>query len=90
MAVSLLSGLLISKSVLSTLGIQLNSSQGWKTIHKLASDASLLMLGLHLVLHLKWIHTNLKWYLVPFVTRLLHCPRSRALTVQSTQMKKTH
>lgn len=90
MTASLFSGLLISRSFTSTLGIQWNISQGWRSIYKLASDVSLIMLGLHFALHLKWIHTNLKWYLISPVVRLLQRPRAGALAVRSVQMKETH
>jgi hypothetical protein len=81
MTASMLSGLLISKSVMSTLGIQLNTGHGWESIHKLASDVSLIMLGLHFALHFKWVVTNLKRYLVSPMIHLLQRPRAGALTV---------
>jgi hypothetical protein len=61
---SLFTGLLISKSVMSTLGITLDVSQGWKSIHSLLSDASVMVLGIHLALHLKWITANIGRYIV--------------------------
>ena len=90
MTTSFFSGLLISRSVMSTLGIQLNAGHGWESIHRLASDASLITLGLHFALHFKWVVTNLKRYLVFPVFRLFQRPRAGALTVQSVQMKETH
>jgi hypothetical protein len=90
MTASFFSGLLISKSVMSTLGIQLNAGHGWESIHRLASDASLIMLGLHFALHFKWVVTNLKRYLVSPTIRLFQRPRAGALAVRSAQMKETH
>ena len=64
MTTAMFSGLMISKSIMTKLGIQLDVSRSWKTIHTLASDASLTLLGLHFALHFKWIVSNLKRYLV--------------------------
>ena len=61
---SFFSGLLISKDVISTLGIQLNVGGAWKMIHSLTSDASVLILGLHTALHWKWIVINIGRYVV--------------------------
>ena len=90
MTTAMLSGLLISKSVMSTLGIQLNANHGWESIHKLASDAFLIMLGLHFALHLKWVATNLKRYLVSPVIRLFRHPRVGALAAQPIRVEKNH
>lgn len=61
---SLFSGLLISKDVMSTLGIQLTVSGGWKSIHTLLSDLSVVLLGIHFALHWKWIMTHVGRYIV--------------------------
>lgn len=61
---AIFSGLMISKDVMSFLGIQLDVSRSWKTIHNLASDASLILLGIHFALHWKWILTNVGRYIV--------------------------
>ena len=82
MTAAMLSGLLISRSVMSTLGAQLNASHGWESIHRLAADTSLIMLGLHFALHFKWVVTHLKRYLVSPIVRLFQRPRAGALAVQ--------
>jgi hypothetical protein len=56
---SIFSGLLISKDVMALLGIQLDVSRGWKSIHTLMSDASLILLSVHTALHWKWIVTSI-------------------------------
>jgi hypothetical protein len=61
---AIFSGILISKDVLQLFGIQLNAGQGWKSIHHLTSDASLLTLGVHIAMHWKWILSNLGRYVV--------------------------
>lgn len=68
---SLFSGLMISKDVLSTLGIQIGEvSRGWKSIHTLTSDASLILLGIHFALHWKWVVSNVGRYIVTPVASL--------------------
>ena len=77
MTAAILSGLMISKDVMSFFGIQLDVSRSWKTIHNLASDASVIMLGIHFALHWKWVVTNIGRYIVNPV-RSLFQPQARA------------
>jgi hypothetical protein len=73
----LLSGLLISRSVLPTLGIQVASNPAWRFLHSSAADFSLLLLGLHLALQWKWILSTTKRY--------LFSPRKRSAQPQALQ-----
>lgn len=59
----LLSGLMISESVLAVLGIRLERNPVWEGLHRSLSDAVVLVLGLHLALHWKWIVTQLDRYI---------------------------
>ena len=61
---TLFSGLLISESVLATFGIQLDVSRSWRSIHVMMSDASVILLGIHFALHLKWVIANIGRYIV--------------------------
>ena len=61
---ALFSGLMISESVLATLGIQLDVSRSWKMIHSLTSDLSVVLLGVHAALHWKWITNSIGRYIV--------------------------
>lgn len=86
MTAAMLSGLLISKSILGTLGIQLNVSHQWQVIHNLASDISLILLGIHFALHFKWLVFNLKRYLIlPVLRRFRHTPAG-TLTAQPVRI----
>jgi hypothetical protein len=86
MTASIFSGLMISKSVLSTLGIQLDVSQGWKSIHTLSSDASIILLGVHSALHWKWIVDTFKRFvLIPLRGLSL---RPRTLAAQPVKINK--
>lgn len=61
---SFLSGILISKDVMSALGIQLNVSGGWASLHHLTSDLSVILLGVHTALHWKWIVNAVNRYIL--------------------------
>jgi len=95
---SMFSGLMISESILATLGIQLEVSRAWKSIHTLTSDASLILLGIHFALHWKWVVTNVGRYLVTPVISLFRGspgsgtgqrhPAPQALTVQPIRINE--
>jgi hypothetical protein len=86
---SIFSGLLISKDVLSTLGIQLGEvSRGWKSIHALTSDASSILLGIHFALHWKWIVANVGRYLVTPIVNMFRGPAPRAMAVQPVRVNE--
>ncbi len=77
MTAVMLSGLMISKDIMSLLGIQLDVSRSWKTIHNLASDASIILLGIHFALHWKWVVTNIGHYIVNPIRNLFQ-PQAQA------------
>ena len=79
---ALFSGLLISQSVLATFGIHLDVSRSWRSIHELLSDASLLLLGVHVALHWKWSVVNLNRYLLNPVRSLFQRRSRRAMRAQ--------
>ena len=86
---SLFSGLLISKDVMSTLGIQLNVSGAWKMLHSLTSDASVLILGLHVAMHWKWIVNSIGRYVVNPVRNLFQRqPIPQAMSAQPVPVKQ--
>lgn len=86
---SFFSGLLISKDVMSALGIQLEVNGGWKSIHTLLSDASVIILGVHVALHWKWIMTSLGRYVVgPSRGLLQRRTAPQALAVQPVRVEK--
>jgi len=87
---SLFSGLLISKDVMSTLGIQLDVNRSWKSIHTLMSDASVIMLGVHVALHWKWIVANFARYIVSPVRNVFQRrPLPQAMTAQPVRVEKS-
>jgi hypothetical protein len=59
----MLSGILISESVVPTLGINLPAGFAWRELHDLSANISLVLLGLHTALHWNWIVNAFKTYL---------------------------
>jgi hypothetical protein len=55
MVVIMFTGIMISKSALPSLGIQLTSNHMWKALHSTSADLAVFILGLHVALHWKWI-----------------------------------
>lgn len=51
----MISGILISKSFLPTLGLSAMRSHSLKLLHAMATNAAVAMLALHLLLNVKWI-----------------------------------
>jgi hypothetical protein len=66
----MLSGAMISRAMLPTLGIQAVESPAWRFLHSWSADVVVLMVALHFALHWKWIINTIKRYLVnPFKGR---------------------
>lgn len=85
---SLFSGLMISREFMPTLGIQLQADRSWEMIHKTIANLTVIMLGLHFALHLKWVWTNIKRYLINPVSNLFHQYTQKPLAAQSVDGKK--
>jgi hypothetical protein len=56
------SGILISKVVLNTLGLSGSHDMIWRSLHSTATNAALVLVGLHVALHWKWIVSAVKRY----------------------------
>ena len=61
---SLISGLMISESVMPALGIQLTVDRSMRMVHSMFSNASMAVLAVHLVLHWKWITNSIGRYIM--------------------------
>jgi hypothetical protein len=89
----MLSGFLISKSILATFGIQLEVSRAWRTLHSLSADLSLLLTALHFALHWNWVVTSIRRYIVnpvlTLVTRPASNPENARLAVQPVEIDQT-
>lgn len=67
----MLSGFMISESLMPALGIQLPHNFAWRSLHDLSANLFLVLLGLHTALHWNWIVDTFKRYVVQPIGRLL-------------------
>jgi hypothetical protein len=88
MTVVIFSGLMISKDILSLLGIQLDVSRSWKSIHSLSADASTILLAIHFSLHWKWIVNSIKLYVTSPILGMFRAPEPQPLPVRSLQVSQ--
>ena len=88
MTVVMFSGLMISKDILSLLGIQLDVSRIWKSIHSLSADASMILLGIHFALHWTWIVKSVKLYIVDPILGMSRKPAAKPFPVLQVSQEK--
>lgn len=58
------SGLMISRSFLPTFGIHEDPARGWKAVHELAANLTLILVALHFALHWDWVKNMLTKFIV--------------------------
>jgi len=68
--VLMLSGFMISETVMPSLGISLPGNFAWRSLHEFTSNAFLVLLGLHTALHWSWIVNTFKRYLFQPIGRI--------------------
>jgi hypothetical protein len=68
--VIMLSGFMISESLLPFLGISLPDNFAWRSLHDLSANLFLLLLGLHTALHWNWIVDTCKRCIVQPIGRI--------------------
>ena len=77
----LLSGLMISKTVVPFFGLTLPQNMSWKELHELSTNITMVLMGLHVAVHWSWITGMFKHLFTPR-------PASRVVTpVMSIQRK---
>ena len=69
-AVIMLSGFMISESLIPYLGIQLPRSFAWRGLHEFSTNLFIVLLGLHTALHWSWVADTFKRYVFQPVFRL--------------------
>jgi uncharacterized membrane protein YhaH (DUF805 family) len=52
---TVVSGVMISRSVLATFGLSVPRNRAWRQIHEMGADASLAALAVHVGLHFEWV-----------------------------------
>jgi len=62
-----LSGLMISKTVVPFFGISLPQNRSWKELHELSTNIIMILMGLHLAVHWNWIVSVFKNIFAPKV-----------------------
>jgi hypothetical protein len=66
----MLSGILISQSVVPALGFSLPEGFAWRSLHSLSANLGLFLLGLHTALHWDWIANAFKKFIVQPLGRM--------------------
>lgn len=56
----MVSGIMISESIVPTLGLMLPQDMAWRSLHDLSANISLLLMGIHITLHWSWIVNSFK------------------------------
>jgi hypothetical protein len=64
MTILIFTGIMISEVALPLLGIRLEPGFMWRRLHSLTADWALIILGLHVALHWRWIVNTTKRYIV--------------------------
>jgi hypothetical protein len=86
----MLSGILISRSALPALGLQIGQvSRSWRTLHSLSANLSILLVGLHFALNWDWVVGTVKRLVVSPLARLVQPKQAvqENLTVQPVPVR---
>jgi hypothetical protein len=73
----MLSGFMISETVMPSLGISLPQNYAWRSLHDLSANIFLLLLGIHTALHWSWIVDAVKRYMFQPVAKLFSVTREK-------------
>ena len=76
----MLSGFMISESLMPTLGITLPRNFAWRSLHDLSANLFLLFLGVHTALHWNWIVDTFKRYIFQPIARLFSAKDRKDMT----------
>lgn len=79
-----LSGLMISKTVVPFFGLSLPQNMSWKELHSLSTNILLVLMGLHIAVHWSWIVNMFKRMFAPRVVPRVTAP---ALSMQRKDAK---
>jgi uncharacterized protein DUF4405 len=66
----MLSGFMISESLMPSLGLQLPRNFAWRGLHEITTNLFLVLLGLHTALHWSWVVETFKRYVFQPIRRL--------------------
>jgi len=68
--IAMFTGIMISKDILGLFGITTNEHSIWREYHHVASDLSVLLLGIHIALHWGWIVQTTKRLIIDPISRI--------------------
>ena len=83
-----ISGLLISRNVMVTLGIHIPASPAWREFHSLSANLALVLTGLHFAMHWKWFVNATQRYILGPIHSLARHPATGQLVVQPVKIDK--
>jgi len=83
-----ISGLLISRNVMVTLGFRLPASPAWRELHSLSANLALVLTGLHFAMHWKWFANAMRRYILTPMHGLAKHPASGRLALQPVKIDK--
>ena len=69
-SIIMLSGFMISESLIPYLGLQFPRNLAWRGLHEFSTNLFLLLLGLHTALHWSWVVETFKRYVFQPILRL--------------------
>lgn len=79
----MMTGIMISESVLRTLGIQLAANRAYRSLHSLSADASMILVALHFALSWNWIVSTIRRYVIDPVAGLFRRKTPVLATVEA-------
>ncbi len=62
MTLALMTGLVISEAALPAIGIHVAIDPFWSSMHDLTANLTMVLIGIHLAMHWKWIASSFKRY----------------------------
>jgi len=84
LVVIIFTGLMISREALPFLGISVPGGMVWRGLHTSSSNLSILLAGLHVAVHWKWIASALRRYIwVPVFNRPKSIPQAQPVPVNA-------
>ena len=78
--VIMLSGFMISESLMPSLGLQFPRNFAWRGLHELSTNLFIVLLGLHTALHWSWVAETFKRYVFQPIFRMFSTNGNKDIT----------
>ena len=69
MTTAMFSGIVISREAMPGMGIPVNPQPFWRGLHDFSANFVVLMIGIHLAMHARWIVTSINRYVLGRINR---------------------